>query len=102
MREASAAAVLEALRVGRSYVALEGLGRVDAFRFEATRTGYRLEAPQEARLSLLCDGAVVASAKAQSALLAPPAGARSCRAEARLDDRLWILTSPDVLPMARP
>ena len=101
VREASAASILAALRAGRSYVALEGLGRVDAFRFEATRAGFQLEAPREARLSLVCDGEVVATTEGRSALLAPPAGARRCRAEARLDDRLWILTSPHVLPMAR-
>ena len=45
-RDASAASILEALRSGRSYVALEGLGRVDAFRFEPTGGGFLLEAPQ--------------------------------------------------------
>jgi hypothetical protein len=56
-------------------VALEALGRVDAFRFESTSAGYRLEAPQTARLVLLCDGRRVATELAQSALLAPPPGA---------------------------
>jgi hypothetical protein len=55
-RDASAASILEALRSGRSYVALEGLGRVDAFRFEPSGGGFHLEAPEEARLTLLCDG----------------------------------------------
>jgi hypothetical protein len=99
---ADAPGVLAALRSGRSYIALEGLGRVDAFRFEPTPDGFLLEAPRAAQLSLLCDGQRVASALAQSALLAPPPGARRCRAEARLDDRLWILTSPRVLPRAEP
>jgi hypothetical protein len=100
--DARADSILAALRSGRSYVALEALGRVDAFRFESTSAGYRLEAPQTARLVLLCDGRRVATELAQSALLAPPPGAARCRAEAWLDDRLWILTSPHVLPMQRP
>jgi len=99
---ASTASILDALRSGRSYVALEGLGRVDAFRFEPTPHGFLLEAPRTAQLSLLCDGQRVARELARRAVLAPPPGARRCRAEARLDDRLWILTSPRVLPIARP
>jgi hypothetical protein len=101
-RDASAPAVLEALRSGRSYVALEGLGRVDAFRFEPSDGGILLEAPVEARLTLHCDGRQAATKKAQRALFAPPPGARSCRAEASLDDRLWVLTSPRALPMTPP
>jgi len=101
-RDASAASILEALRSGRSYVALEGLGRVDAFRFEPAGGGFRLEAPEKARLTLLCDGRRAATAKARSALLAPPPGAKVCRAEAWLGDRLWVLTSPRALPMTPP
>lgn len=101
-RDASAASILDALRNGRSYVALEGLGRVDAFRFEPAGAGFRLEAPQKARLTLFCDGRRAATTKAQSALLAPPPGAKTCRAEAWLGDRLWVLTSPRALPMTSP
>jgi hypothetical protein len=101
-RDASAASILEALRSGRSYVAVEGLGRVDAFRFEPAGGGFRLEAPQEARLSLFCDGRRAATAKATSAVFAPPPGAQSCRAEAWLGDRVWVLTSPRRLPMSPP
>ena len=101
-RDASAASILEALASGRSYVALEGLGRVDAFRFEPVRGGFLLEAPLEAQLTLLCDGQRAATTRARRALLEPPPGARRCRAEARLDDRLWVLTSPRVLPMTGP
>ena len=101
-RDESAAAILDALARGRSYVALEGLGRVDAFRFEPTRGGFLLEAPLEAELTLLCDGRRAGTARARSAVLAPPAGARRCRAEARLDERLWVLTSPRALPIREP
>jgi hypothetical protein len=101
-RDASAASILDALRSGRSYLALEGLGRVDAFRFEPSGGGFRLEAPQKARLTLLCDGRRAATVEAANALLAPPPGAKVCRAEARLDDRLWVLTSPRALPMTSP
>lgn len=101
-RDASPAAIVEALRSGRSYVALEGLGRVDAFRFEAVPGGLLLEAPEEAQLVLFCDGRRAAAATARSALLAPPPGARSCRAEARRAGRLWVLTSPRGLPMNPP
>jgi hypothetical protein len=101
-RDTNADSILEALRAGRSYVALEGLGRVDGFRFEAVGADFRLEAPQEAQLSLVCDGQPAASATARSALLAAPAGASSCRAEAALDGRLWVLTSPRSLGRAAP
>lgn len=101
-RDASAAAVLEALRAGRSYVAMEGLGRVDAFRFEPEGGGFRLEAPEKARLTLHCDGRRAATAKARSALFAPPPGARRCRAEATLEGRPWVLTSARSLPMNAP
>lgn len=101
-RDASAASILEALRSGRSYVALEGLGRVDAFRFEPSGGGFLLAAPSVARLTLFCDGRRAATVKAQSAVLAPPPGAKSCRAEASLDGRPWVLTSPRALPMTSP
>jgi hypothetical protein len=98
-RDASAASILDALRSGRSYLALEGLGRVDAFRFEPAGAGFRLEAPREARLALICDGRNAGSATATSAVFTTPPGARACWAEARLGDRPWVLTSPRVLPM---
>jgi len=101
-RDASAAAILDALRSGRSYVALEGLGRVDAFRFEPAGGGFLVAAPLEARLTLLCDGQRAATVKARSALLAPPPGAKTCRAEASLDGRAWVLTSPRGVPVTPP
>jgi hypothetical protein len=102
-RDASAPAILDALRAGRSYVAFEGLAAVDTFRFEPAAGGFLLAAPREARLALVCDGARAAEAEAKSAVLAPPAGARRCRAEAFLGARPWILTSyRDVMPMTTP
>jgi len=102
-RDASAPAILEALRAGRSYLAFEGLSVVDAFRFEPVAGGFALEAPRAARLALVCDGARAAEAEAQRAVLAPPTGARRCRAEASLGSRAWILTSyRAVVPMSLP
>jgi hypothetical protein len=76
-RDASAPAILDALRSGRSYVALEALGRVDAFRFEPTPAGFEVEAPEEADLALVCDGRIAAEARARRALLVPPPGRRA-------------------------
>jgi hypothetical protein len=101
-RDASAASILDALRSGRTYVALEGIGRVDRFRFEPVGGGFLLEAPEEARLTLHCDGGRPVTTKARSAVLAPPPGAKSCRAEARRDDRVWVLTSPRTLSVTAP
>jgi hypothetical protein len=99
---ASEAEILAALAAGRSYVAFEGLGRVDRFRFAPEGVGFRLEAPRAAELALVCGGAAPVTAAAASAWLPAPPGARRCRAEARLDGRLWILTSPRDLPMTTP
>jgi hypothetical protein len=101
-RDTSEAAILEALRAGRSYVALEGLARVDAFRFEPVARGFRLTAPRPATLSLVCDGRRVATAEGTRAVLAHPRDARWCRAEAHLDGRLWVFTSPRAMPMTPP
>jgi len=102
-RDASASAILEAIRAGRSYLAFEGLSAVDAFRFEANAGGFALEAPRPCRLALVCDGVLASEAEASWARLAPPAGARGCRAEAWLGERVWIVTSyRPVRPMRRP
>jgi hypothetical protein len=92
-RERSIPAILDALRAGHSYVALEGLARVDRFDFERGGRAFWLRAPRPCRLALVCDGDEVEFAFAASARLAPPPDARRCRAEARLGDRLWIVTS---------
>ncbi|MEN8162325.1 MAG: PHP domain-containing protein, partial [Myxococcota bacterium] len=92
-RERSAEGVLQALRAGHSYVAFEGFAPVERFRFERVAEGFVLEAPRPARLALVCDGAEIARAEAARAVLAPPAGAARCRAEAWLGDRPWVFTS---------
>jgi hypothetical protein len=102
-RDASAAAVLGALRAGRSYLAFEGLEPVPAFRFEPVAGAFALAAPRPARLNLVCDGALAAEAEASSAVLSPPRGAARCRAEAWLEERAWIVTSyRDVMPAKAP
>jgi hypothetical protein len=92
-RDAGAASILDALRAGRTYVALEGLAPVDTFRFEHRGGRFRVEAPEEARLALVCDGVEADSVLARRAELAPPPGAQRCRAEAWRGDRLWVVTS---------
>jgi hypothetical protein len=93
-RERSAKGVIEALREGRSYVAFEGLARVDHFEAARTAEGYPVRAPEEARLDLVCAGAVVDSSVATEALLRAPADAERCHVEAWLGSRLWVITSP--------
>lgn len=92
-RNTSTAAIIEALRAGRTYMALEGLGAVDAFLFKASGERYLVRAPRVARLVLVCDGVEADVEVADAALLDPQAGARRCRAEAWLGNRLWIVTS---------
>ena len=91
-RDADAASILEALRAGRTYVAVESLAPVDTFVFERRGKDFLLEAPAEARLALVCDGVEVASVLARRAELSPSPGARRCRAEAWRSKRLWIMT----------
>ncbi len=91
--ERSIHAIVDALRAGRSYIALEALAPVERFDFQRRGRAFWLRAPRPCRLALVCDGDEVGFALAASARLAPPAGARRCRAEARLDGRLWIATS---------
>jgi len=103
VRDATQPAILDGLRAGRSYVAFEGLGEVAAFRFELDAEGFALEAPRACRLALVCDGAPAGEVEAARARLAPPSGATRCRAEAWLDERVWIVTSyRAVPPMTQP
>jgi len=88
----AASSILEALRAGRTYVAIEGLAPVDTFTFERHGRDFLLEAPAQARLALVCDGVEVASVLGRRAELSPPPGARRCRAEAWHSERLWIVT----------
>jgi hypothetical protein len=92
-RDASRAAILEALREGRSYVAFEGLRRVDRFQFERVDDYFALAAPARARLVLFCDGTAAEAVEAKRAVIAIPPDAAWCRAEAWRGRRLWIVTS---------
>ncbi len=93
VRERSAEAILAALREGRSYVAFEGLAKVD--RFEVSREGsdVRVRAPRAARIALVCDGEVASEAEGIEARLPAGENTNRCHVEAWLGDRLWIVTS---------
>jgi hypothetical protein len=102
-RENTREAILEALRAARSYIAYEGLGRVDRFRFERFGSAYVLEAPRRARLALVCDGGRHEQDGVISTVFPIPEGSRRCRGEAWLGRRLWIATSYQrIAPEARP
>ena len=92
-RDASRAEILDALRAGRSYVALEGLRPVDAFEFERVGDTFEIAAPARARLVLLCDGTFAGAAEGDRVAIPIPRGADWCRAEALLDGKPWIVTS---------
>lgn len=92
-RAPTRSAILDALRAGRSYIAFEGLGTVDRFRFERRGGDFLLEAPRRSTLVLVCDGIEAARSDAPRSLLQIPEHARRCRGEARLGRRLWIATS---------
>lgn len=92
--ELSSCAVVEALREGRSYVAFEALGRVDALTLEVGPREIRVATPGPARLVLVCDEVEVDSVSdAAAAELTVPPGARFCRVEAWKESGLWIVTS---------
>ena len=82
VRERSAAAILEALREGRSYVAFEGLEPVDRFEVSREGEGVRVRAPREARLALVCSGVVASEIEASEAVL-PVERRRSSAATSR-------------------
>lgn len=92
-RERSRDAVIEALRAGRSYVAFEGVERVDRFRFERRMNGFIVETPAVARLVLVCDGVDGAESHGTRAYLVPPEGAQECHTEAFRGNRRWIVSS---------
>jgi hypothetical protein len=98
-RDETAESILDALRAGRSYVAFEGIAPVDRLRIDEEGAGFRVEVPGEARLGLICDGVAAASAEGRSVYLAAPAGARRCRVDAWLGERLWIAASPRDAPL---
>jgi len=92
-RDDSQAAIVEALRAGRSYLAFEGLAPVDRFEVEVTPAGVRVRAPREASLVLLCAGQPIDRARGREARLRASAGASHCHVQAWLGSRLWIATS---------
>ena len=100
--------VYEALREGRSYIAMDSLAPPRGFGFhadavemgeEARAAGQtlRVRTPRAAKLRLVRDGKMVASAEGQ-ALEHTADGPGVYRAEARLDafgaERTWILSNP--------
>ncbi len=93
VRERSAAAILEALRAGRSYVAFEGLATVDRFEVSREPGGVRVIAPREARLALVCGGEVVSEVESADAVLDAGPDTVRCHVEAWLGSKLWIVTS---------
>lgn len=101
-RDASADAILEALRSGRSYVAFEGLAPVDRFEVAREREAIRVRAPRPARLALVCAGERIDSADAAEARLELRARARDCHVEAWLGRRLWVVTSRLPEPQSSP
>jgi hypothetical protein len=91
--DASAEAILDALRSGRSYLAFEGLAPVERFDADVEAGGVRVRAPRAAELALVCSGERIASAHAADALLRGRSGASHCHVQAWLGSHLWIATS---------
>jgi hypothetical protein len=108
--DADRASVFEALRAGRAYIAFDGAAPARGFSFwaigpdgqrlemgeEASGGGgpWRLEVrtPQRAALRLVGDGVGVAEADATT--LSFDADSGVFRVEARLGERVWILSNP--------
>jgi hypothetical protein len=89
--------VFDALREGRSYIAMDGLAPARGFTFSDDAGTLRIRTPREARIRLLRDGEEVATATGRELDHAPEAPG-SYRAEAYLDalgrERTWILSNP--------
>jgi hypothetical protein len=88
------AQVLDALRDGRSYIAVDHLAPPAGFAFWADGEGVHARVPRPASLRLLRDGAEVAGADSVASLEHDAAQAGSYRVEARLGGRVWILSNP--------
>jgi hypothetical protein len=88
------AQVFEALRAGRSYIAVDHLAPPAGFAFWADGDGVHARVPRPAALRLLRDGAEVASADEVALLDHAGEGPGSYRVEARLGGRVWILSNP--------
>jgi hypothetical protein len=91
--ERDRAQVFDALREGRSYIAVDHLARPAGFGFWDDGGVLRVRVPRPAELRLVKDGAEVARlVRAELDHAAEDAG--SYRVEARLDGRVWILSNP--------
>lgn len=88
------AQVLEALRSGRCYIAVDHLAPPAGFRFWADSAGVHTQVPRPASLRLLRDGVEVASRDNAAELDHDASVAGSYRVEARLGGRVWILSNP--------
>jgi hypothetical protein len=87
------AQVFDALRQGRSYIAVDHLARPVGFSFGDDGGVLRARTPRPAELRLVRDGHEVARAAAAELDHAVDE-AGSYRVEARLDGRVWILSNP--------
>lgn len=90
------AQVYDALREGRSYIAVDHLARPAGFRFWEDGGVVRASVPRPAELRLLRDGVEVARVDEGAELdhEVDGAGGGSYRVEARLGGRVWILSNP--------
>jgi hypothetical protein len=86
------AQVYDALREGRSYIAVDHLAPPAGFAFWGDGDGIHARLPRPAELRLLRNGQEVA--RVAGAELDHPAETGSYRVEARLDGRVWILSNP--------
>jgi hypothetical protein len=107
-REPGVGAILDALREGRCYLAVDSVAPARGFRFwaqgqhgevpmggqaRAGRWVLRAQLPRPAHVSLVRDGHVISSCTTD-ALAQEVSGAGVFRLEARLRDRTWILSNP--------
>ena len=86
--------VYSALREGRCYIAVDHLARPAGFRFWTDDSHIHAQVPRPASLRLLRDGEEVAAAVDEAELSHPGDAPGSYRFEARLGDRVWILSNP--------
>jgi hypothetical protein len=88
------ALVFDALREGRSYIAVDRLAPPAGFAFWADGDRVHARLPRPAELRLLRDGAEVERLDAAAELDHAADGGGSYRLEVRLRGRVWILSNP--------
>jgi hypothetical protein len=93
------AQVLDALRAGRCYIAVDHLARPAGFAFWADGDGLHARVPRPASLRLVRDGEEVARADDAASLDHAADAPGSYRVEARLGGRVWILSNPLRVPL---